>query len=226
MRKAFKMNQIDESTYVNPEQTAINNSVENYIQKQNQKLKEEINSITDCINNDEDNIPAIPETFFKDIFLPLFLGNPRTYNDPVTNSEKTIDFTDWLRVCQGSYTTYVKVVDDLDINKTLFLVPPLYNTKIIKMKSQNNSEDPHPISLTNVFIDANERKYNSPMLAEMIIKNETVKLINELDEETIAKDKKLWNDIFKRYNMIEEKPEDKKSEEDKKSALDCLEWDF
>jgi hypothetical protein len=226
MRKVFKMNQIDESTYVNPEQTEINNSAENYIQKQNQKLKEEIDFITNSLNDDEDNIPAIPEKFFKDIFLPLFLGEPRTCIDPVTNNERPIDFTDWLRICQGSYSTYVKVVDNLDEKTTLFLVPPLYNTKIIKMKSlKNNSENPHPIGLANVFIEANERKYNSPILAETIIKNETVKLINDLDEETIAKDKKLWNDILERYNLIDKKSEDKKSE-DKKTALDYLEWDF
>ena len=161
----------------------------NTINKQKQtQLEIQSNMIFDALVSESDN-KVLPESFFKEHFLPFFSGVI-----PVNNKNKMLTY--WIGIA-GTPTNEVDIVDD-NTGELLFTVPPVVNTTSLNVKASVRGE-----SYWSMLDHHSLLSNNAPHLADSFLNKALESKINAdgdvVSNIEVASDK--WNIIFKRYGI-------------------------
>jgi hypothetical protein len=161
-----------------------------------EEIKSSTNFIYDSLVTNKEN-SKLPEEIFKDYFLPFFIGQK-------TDNKNII--SDWVSIA-GTPMCEVDIIDPA--GKTLFTVPPLYDTNIVESINKNNK------SLTEVYNSYELKNSHLPAVAQKYLDNELSNKIDQIrnNDETISKSTEAWNNILKRYDIIKDNNENNSSKE-------------
>lgn len=153
------------------------------------------------VNKFENN--KITEECFKKNFLPFFSGQ-ESLSDVNTHSNF---YNNWINVA-GTPLNEVDVIDNN--GNTLFTIPPLLDTNIVKTLVKPNK------TFSAIFDEYSIRKNsitgNSAAILQRDIDN---KLEESIDPKTVySESEKKWNDIFNRYGIKNNSDHSDKNKDD------------
>lgn len=140
-----------------------------------QRAMEQIAEMTDH------DLPRIPESVFRDRFLPAIIGDPSA----------VVDISEYLKVVGGPNGRCV-VVSDAD-RVELYRVPPFYAP--IRTNDNRTARQ----SITEIMSYANERGKVIPRQREAAMRNLMSQVDNAIDPQSDFVTG--WTEILNRYNL-------------------------
>lgn len=139
-----------------------------------------------CVENDQ-VLGRIPESVFRDYFLPYFSGELPLQDTTVVGT--------WVAIA-GTPAAEVRVIDDTT-QAELFRVPPLMSTRYLDVLTR-----PNGMAMKAVFEQASMHRQNIPIQGERYLE---AAYVHKAD--VMLKDAKLpeeysrrWDEIMQRYN--------------------------
>ncbi len=158
-----------------------------------QKLQDASNAVnavyTELIEN-TDHLTKLPEPIFKEHFLPFFTGQKSTTENPNVMQE-------WVSVA-GSAMAKVDIINQ--DGETIFTVPPIYDSNIIKTAKDKLSQ-----SFSDIYAQYNMHSNNLPMAGEKYLAEAFSEKIPTLlkPSETSSENQQGWEKIFQHYGLNE-----------------------
>lgn len=146
----------------------------------------EINSIAEDIQQaNEDDVPRLKESVFREVFLPFFAGDADRKYKAVA--------ADWLRIA-GTSRRPVDIVSDTS-NDVLFRVPGFLDSEYINTTRRDDLPSLVHVAmtfqqLTDVSPPQGQQYLNAQMARRQMV---------EVKPEVVAKYFATWDAIFKRY---------------------------
>lgn len=164
----------------------VNQAIEQATQNKRDEIATNISASFDAlVANNPNNV--LPESLFVELFLPYFIG------EKVINQADRDVITDWISVA-GTPMARVDIIDNA--GKTLFAVPPLYDTKIINVANRAAGA-----AIADVYAEFSLRKNNSPIAAENFLASALLQTSDKITQpENAAKELgSEWEAIRARY---------------------------
>lgn len=161
-----------------------------------QMIADEVDRIaTDLGNPAESRLNAIPESHFKEIFLPMFMGQVK--QDP-----RGINYSTWIHLVGGSYNE-MAIVNDKNHSDVLFTVPPLfvYSDFDYLLKQRDNPEAQQLPSISLMAHHAEQLGFSRPAEAQAFVMNVMARYRNSrINLQDLVNYLRRWADIAKRYD--------------------------
>ena len=173
---------------------------EDIAQKLLQKDRDEAAEfITEFAKQVEPQMVKVPENVFRTCFLPYLIGQAEATeeNNPIAH---------W-RGLVGSPSMPAEVVDMT--GKTLFVVPPLYDTERVDTTRQR------PGRLSRAYQDFEQTQGNRPIESAKRLAGSIADEIVEYHE-GLRESKYSWDDCFRYYGLNKQPEEGKQAEGGKK----------
>ena len=139
----------------------------------------------------------LPENIFVGYFLPYFSGQK-----PIDKSSQVM--ADWISIA-GTPMNEVDILDQS--GNTIYTVPSLFDTNIIKVNSRKEGE-----SIADIYNQYDLRMNNIPSVANNFLLKALDKKIEDLNTQSTIHDNNVtrWNSILSRYGLNTTKTSDQK----------------
>lgn len=161
-----------------------------------QMLADDISRIAaDLENPAENKLNAIPESHFKEIFLPMFMGQ-------VPQDQRGINYSTWVHLVGGCYNE-MAIVNDKNHNEVLFTVPPLFvYSDFDYLRKQR--DDPEAEKLPSISAMAHHAEllgFSRPAEAQAFVMNVMMRYRNSrINLQDMVNYLSRWAEIAKRYD--------------------------
>lgn len=162
-----------------------------------QMIVDETQQIMEALNDPAENrLNAIPESHFKEIFLPMFMGVNK--QDP-----RGINYSTWIHLTGGAYRE-MAIVDDRNLNNILFVVPPLfvYSDFDYLRKVRGDEESTNIPSIGLMAYHAEQLGFSRPAEAQAFVINVMQRYRNSrINLHDLINYLSRWAEIAKRYDF-------------------------
>jgi hypothetical protein len=140
--------------------------------------------ISEFVDTISEPLKKVPEPVFREIFLPYFTGEKKA-----TAEQNAV--AHWSGLVGGA-TSPAEVVDVS--GKTLFIVPPLYDSSILNTAADTNK------SFKKIFLEAAEESRVRPAETQRILAEGLSEKADAILQTTQSK--YSWDPVFAYYNLI------------------------